>query len=263
MDVPHAPVGHSDPGDVTMVNTTAQILAAQNGPFAIMRTGTVSSFAPNELVISVGGTTFTASYREGDTFAPGDLVQALNQDATWFVLGRLAGVGVNLLAGFNHSFEDSDPGTFPTSWFFADLSGSSSAAVQTFFPAPDGTQVASVSCSGPAAQSYLYSSPIFANLGDQFSVSAAAGGAYEVDDTHTADAAIVALWFANSTNLYPTTSSADQVIATAVDVAAAPPFTTLSGTITAPVTGFLRVALRSDLAATQRLLWDNVIARAV
>lgn len=246
-----------------MQNTTAQILAAQNGPFAIMRTGLVSSFAPNQLVITVGGTTFPASYRQGDTFAPGDLVQALNQDATWFVLGKLAGVGENLLAPFNPSFEDSDPGTFPTSWFFADLSGSSSAVVQEFSLAPDGAQVAAVSCSGPAAQSYLYSSPIPAVTGDQFSVSAYAGGAYELSDTHTADAAIVALWFANDTNLYPTTSSADQVISTAVDVAQAPPFTTLSGTITAPVTGFLRVALRSDLAATQRLLYDNVILRSV
>ena len=246
-----------------MVNTTAQILAAQNGPFAIMRIGTVESFAPNQLVINVGGTSYPSAYREGDTFAPGDLIVALNQDATWFVLGRQAGVGTNLLAPFNPSFEASPPGTFPTGWFFADLSGSSSAVVQEFSPAPDGDQVASVSCSGPAAQSYLYSSPIFANIGDQFSVSVSAGGAYELTDTHTADAAIVALWFANDTNLYPTTSSADQVISTAVDVAAAPPFTTLSGTITAPVTGFLRVALRSDLAATQRLLWDNVILRSI
>lgn len=246
-----------------MVNTTAQILAAQTGPFAIMRTGIVSSFAPNELVINVGDTTFPASYREGDTFSPGDIVQAINQDATWFVLGKLAGVGVNLLAGANPSFEASPAGTFPSGWFFADLSGSSSAVVQEFSPAPDGVQVASVSCSGPAAQSYLYSQPVFANTGDQFSVSASAGGAYELTDTHTADAAIVALWFANDTNLYPATSSADQVISTAVDVAAAPPFTTLSGTITAPVTGFLRVALRSGLAATQRLLYDNVILRSV
>ena len=246
-----------------MQNSTAQILAAQNGPFCIMRTGIVSTFAPNELVINVGGATFPASYREGDTFAPGDLVQALNQDATWWVAGKLAGVGVNLLAGFNPSFEDSPPGTFPTSWFFANISGSSSAAVLAFSPAPDGTQVAVVQSDGTPSQSYLYSSPIPAVTGDQFTVSAYVGGLYDVSDTHTADAAIVATWYANDTNLYPTTSSADQVISTAVDVAAAPPFTTLSGTITAPVTGFLRVALRSDLTDTQRLMWDNIIIRAV
>lgn len=246
-----------------MQNSTAQILAAQNGPFCIMRTGIVSTFAPNELVINVGGATFPASYREGDTFAPGDLVMAFNQDATWWVAGKLAGVGVNLLAGFNPSFEDSPASTFPTSWFFADLSGSSSAAVLAFSPAPDGAQVAVVQSDGTPSQSYLYSSPIPAVTGDQFTVSAYVGGLYDVSDTHTADAAIVATWYANDTNLYPTTSSADQVISTAVDVAAAPPFTTLSGTITAPVTGFLRVALRSDLTATQRLMWDNVILRSV
>lgn len=246
-----------------MANNTAQILAAQNGPFCILRTGTVSTFAPNELVINVGGATLVASYREGDTFSPGDLVQALNQDATWFVLGRLAGVGVNLLAPLNPSFEDSPSGTFPVSWNFFDLSGSSSASVLAFSPAPDGTQVASVSCDGSPAQSYLYSGPVPVSLGDQFTVSAYAGGAYEPSDTHTADAAIVALWFANDTNLYPTTSSADQVISTATDVAQAPPFTTLSGTITAPVSGYLRVALRSDLDDTQRLLWDSVILRSM
>lgn len=246
-----------------MVNTTAQVLAANDGPFAQMRTGIVSTFAPNQLVVNVGGTTYPMAYRAGDTFVPGDLVLVLRQDATWAALYKMAGVGVNLLAGCNPSFENSLPGTFPTSWNFADITGSSSAAVQAFSPAPDGTQVASVSCSGAAAQSYLYSCPIPADLGAQFTVSAYVGGAYELTDTHTADAAIVATWYANDTNLYPTTSSADQVISTAVDVAAAPPFTTLSGTITAPVAGFLRVALRTDIAATQRLLWDNVILRSI
>jgi hypothetical protein len=246
-----------------MINTTAQQLAAYDGPFSQMRTGTVSTFAPNQLVVNVGGTTYPMAYREGDTFSPGDLVLVLRQDATWACLYRMAGVGENLLAPFNPSFEDSLSGTFPTSWNFYDISGSSSAAVLTFSPAPDGTQVASVACDGSPAQSYLYSAPISAVSGDQFTVSAYAGGAYGLTDTHTADAAIVALWFANATNLYPTTSSADQVIATAVDVAQAPPFTTLSGTITAPVTGFLRVALRTDITATQRMLWDNVILRSV
>lgn len=246
-----------------MVNTTAQILAANDGPFSQMRTGTVSTFAPNELVVNVGGTSYAAAYRDGDTFSPDDLVMVLRQDATWFVLGRIAGAGANLLAGFNPSFEDSASGTFPTAWNFHDISGSSTASVLEFSPAPDGSQVAQVSCDGSPAQSYLYSGPVQADVGAQFTVSAYVGGAYEVTDTHTADAAIVALWFANDTNLYPTTSSADQVITTATDVVQAPPFTTLSGTITAPVTGFLRVALRTDITATQRLLWDGVILRAV
>lgn len=246
-----------------MANSTAQIIAANDGPFAQARTGVVSTFAPNELVVNVGGTTYPMAYREGDVFTPGDIVLVFRQDATWFALYRIAGVGPNLLSLNNPSFEESLPGTFPAQWFFANVSGDSSPAVLEFSPAPDGDQVAQVSCDGNPAQSYLYSQPIAAALGDQFTVSAYVGGAYDVLDTHTADAAVVALWFANATNLYPTTSSADQVISTAVDVAQAPPFTTLGGTITAPVTGFLRVALRSDLDDTQRLLWDNVILRSV
>jgi len=72
---------------------------------------------------------------------------------------------------------------------------------------------------------------------------------------------LVALWFANATNLYPTTSAVDTVISSANDIAQGPPYTTLGGPVTAPVTGFMRIALRSTTQDSQAVRWDLVIVR--
>lgn len=239
------------------------MVAARGGPYAELRTGTVVSFTTNTARVSVGGSTFTASYLEGTTLAAGNLVACLYQGGSWLVLGVLAGVGDNLLSTGNPSFEDSAPGSFPALWFQANLSGVSTIAVITDPLAPNGTQVAAVGGSVVGTQSYLYSQPIAVTSGEQLTVSAFAGGDYQPGDTHGADAALVALWFANATNLYPTTSAVDTVISTATDLVQAPPYTSLGGTVTAPVTGFMRLALRSTTEATQRVRWDGAIARRV
>lgn len=244
-------------------NDTASEIAAAGGPYTQLRTGTVVSFATNQVLVSVGGSTFDAAYLRGTVLAAGDLVACLQQAGSWTVLGALAGVGANLLADGNPSFELSAPGSFPTLWFQANLAGVSTVVVQTEPLAPSGTQVAAVGGPVVGTQSYLYSQPIQVTAGQQFSLSAYAGGSYQPGDALTADAAIVALWFANETNLYPTTSSPDIVVSTANDIVQAPPFTTLGGTVTAPVTGFMRVALRSTTETSQQVLWDTVIVRRV
>lgn len=244
--------------------TTPMLLAAQDGPYAEFRMGTVVSFATNQAVVSIGGATFSAAYLVGATFGAGDLVYVSRQGGSWVIHGALAGVGANLLAAANPSFEDSGSGTDPVLWFTADVSGASSAVVQEVAGAPDGTQVASVgTLNTAAAVGYLYSQPIPVTSGWQFTVSAFAGGDYQSTDTPTADAALVALWFANETNLYPTTSSADTVIVSATDLVQAPPYTTLSGSVSAPVTGFMRLALRASTTGLQRVLFDQVIVRRV
>jgi hypothetical protein len=239
------------------------MVASQGGPYAQMRTGTVVSFTTNTARVSVGGSTFTASYLKGTTLAAGNLVSCLHQGGSWLVLGVLAGVGDNLLAAGNPSFEDSAPGSFPVLWFQANLSSVSTITVVTDPLAPTGTQVAAVGGSVVGTQSYLYSQPIAVTSGEQFTLSAFAGGDYQPGDTHGADAALVATWFANATNLYPTTSAVDTVVSTATDLVQAPPYTSLGGTVTAPVTGFMRLALRSTTEASQRVRWDGAIVRRV
>jgi hypothetical protein len=242
----------------------AELVAAAPGPFTTMRTGTVVSWSPNLLEVSIGGTTYPAGFDRDKTYAPGDLVVALGQIGSWVVLFALGGVGSNLLVNGNPSFEDSPPGSFPEDWFFSNISGTSIPVVEEQTGAPDGKQVASVTATtGAASVSYLYSQPINVNSGDQFAVSAFAGGGYEPTDAPEADAAVVALWFANDTNLYPTTSSADIVIASVTDLVEAPPYTSIGGTVTAPVTGFMRIALRSGVKNTERVLWDQVIVREI
>ncbi|MEU7010357.1 hypothetical protein [Streptomyces sp. NPDC046332] len=220
------------------------------------------SFATNQAVVSVGGTEYPAAYLRGATFTAGDLVYVSYQSGSWVIHGALAGVGPNLMANANPSFEDSAPGTTPVQWILADVAGTSTATTMSFGAAPDGSQVAAVGTLGGGATAYLYSAlAIPVTAGDTFSVSALSGGAYEIGDTLTADSAIVALWFANATDLYPTTSSADTVINAATDIVAAPPFTTLSGSVAAPVTGFMRIALRAATVGTQQVLFDQVIVR--
>lgn len=246
-----------------MINTTATLIASSDGPFTQMRTGTVVSFTTNEAFVSVGASTFSASYLRGTTLVVGDLVAVLQQGGSWLILGAYAGVGTNLLAAGNPNFEDSAVGTFPALWFQANLSGTSTIIVASDPGAPGGSQVAAVGGSAVGTQSYLYSQPIQVTSGEQFTVSAYAGGDYQPSDANAADAALVALWFANATNLYPTTSAVDTVITTATDIVQSPPYTTLGGTVTAPVTGFMRIALRSTTEASQRVKWDAVIVRKI
>lgn len=242
-------------------STNAEELSAEDGPFARFRVGTLVSFATNQAVVSLGGSTFPAAYIRGTNLLAGDLVYVSNQSGSWVIHGALAGVGTNLLANFNPSFEDSAPGTEPVLWFLANTAGTSTAAVVQTGDAPDGSQVASVGTAGGGATAYLYSSPIAVSTGDMFTVSAFAGGEYQPADTATADVALVGLWFANATNLYPTTSSADTVIVSVNDIVQKPPYTTLSGSVTAPVNGFMRLALRTATVGTQQVYWDQVIVR--
>jgi len=242
-------------------NTTNQVIAAAPGPFSQVRTGLVASVTTNQVRVTVGGTTFPATYLEGATLAVGDLVVLLEQQGSWLILGVQAGVGPNLLADFNPSFEDSEPGNFPAQWFPFNISGVGVVQVQVDPAAPSGTQVANVAGPAVGSQSYLYSQPIPVTSGQIFNVSVYTAGHYQPTDVITADAALVALWFANATNLYPTTSAVDTVISSANDIAQGPPYTTLGGPVTAPVTGFMRIALRSTTQDSQAVRWDLVIVR--
>lgn len=244
-----------------MPNLTGQIIASSDGPKSQLRTGTVTAQDATFVLVLIGATEVPAAYVFGTVFSAGDLVAVLRQDATWFCLGRIAGAGPNEI--LNPSFEDSGTGQPPINWFFADIVGISQVSVAQSPMAPEGDQFAQVFSDSATSQSYLYSSPIAVTVNDQYALSAFVAGFYEVDAPQTADAALVALWFADSDDLYPTTSSADIVVDTFTDVPSPPPFVQLSGTVTAPVTGFMRVALRSTMAVNQSLGWDFVTARRI
>lgn len=237
-----------------------------SGSFTESRIGIVTVATPNSMFVDVGGTVIEVAFIVPFTTAAvlppvaGTVVQLLRQDASWVAQGRVVGAGSNSI--LNPSFEDSLPGAQPAQWNSYDVSGSSVATTVDIAGAPDGDFAARV-FSGQTSVHYLYSSPIAVNAGETWSLSAFAGGDYG-GGAETADAAIVALWFANSTNLYPTTSSADTLVTTDLDIPQYPPFRSLFQNVVIPAGAFfMRVALRSTLAAGQALIWDQVIARRV
>lgn len=248
-------------------NDTAQLIAAQGGPWTQIRTGTVAQATLGSATVVVGGTSFQASYIVPVGSTPsaanipsiGSLVAIARQDSSWTILGRIAGQGDNLVV--NGSFETTPLGAFPDDWFLANLSGTSTAIVVSA-PVVEGSHsLAVTSGTGAAAQSYVYSSPIPVVAGDILTLSAYAGADANGTTPAAVNAALFALWFANATDLYPTTSSADSSIATATNIPIAPPFTSLSGSVTAPVTGFVRLALRSDTNGSTSVVWDFATLR--
>lgn len=248
-----------------MSSTSAMTIASQGGPWAQIRTGTIVEASGASAVVLVGASTFTASivapFGIPAPAAPavGTLVAVGRQDSSWIVFGSVLGVSGNLI--LNGSFENSPPGSFPESWTLYDVTNTSSATVGGI-PAPvAGTNVVVVEAVTAPGTSILYSSPVAVNAGERYQLSVFVGADYDPAAAMTADATLLALWFAAPTDAYPTTSSADTTVATATDVIASPPWTPLSGQVTAPVTGFLRLGLRSVVDVNQSLLYDFAVVR--
>lgn len=237
-----------------------------SGVFTESRIGVVVLATPNTMFVDVGGTTMEVGFLGTFTGAsivppdPGTVVQVVRQDASWVAMGPLIGTGSNSVV--NGSFEDGPVGAQPVHWFSYDISGSSTAIVVDIADAPAGEFAARV-FSDQVSDHYLYSEPIPVNTGDSWSLSAFVGGDY-AGGAATARARIDAMWFANSTNLFPVVSAASTNVDDLLNVPQYPPFQVLSGTVVVPAaTFFMRVALRSTLAAGQALVWDLASARRV
>lgn len=235
-----------------------------SGVFTESRIGVVVLATPNTMFVDVGGTTFEVGFLGTFTGAsivppdPGTVVQVVRQDASWVAMGPLIGTGSNALV--NGSFEDGPVGAQPVHWFSYDISGSSTAIVVDIADAPSGDLAVRV-FSDQVSDHYLYSEPIPVNTGDSWSLSAFVGGDY-AGGAATARARIDAMWFANSTDLFPAVSAPTTTVDDLLNVPQYPPFQVLSGNVTVPAaTFFMRVAVRSTLAAGQALVWDAVSAR--
>lgn len=235
-----------------------------SGVFTESRIGVVVLATPNTMFVDVGGTTMEVGFLGTFTGAaivppdPGTVVQVVRQDASWVAMGPLIGTGSNAVV--NGSFEDGPVGAQPVHWISYNISGSSTAIVVNLADAPSGDLAVRV-FSDQISDHYLYSEPIPVNTGDSWSLSAFVGGDY-AGGAATARARIDAMWFANSTDLFPTVSAPSTTVDDLLNVPQYPPFQVLSGNVTVPAaTFFMRVAVRSTLAAGQALVWDAVSAR--
>lgn len=239
------------------VNSMAKALRATTVRPGQIRTGTVSSVTATTLDVLVGGTTIQAAYLESYAAAEGDLVVVGNQDASWVVLGKQAGVGPNLVENGGFEADGEIPGT-PSDWFQYDEAGTATTQVLEVTDAPSGDFVLQINPDASGRTTVMYSQPFAVEPGQIYALSAFAGG---VADS-TGDIGLHLLCFANSTDLMPTTT-ADVTAASVADVAEPMPYTSISGTATVPVGGslFARMGLRSVLASSVGLQWDFCIAR--
>lgn len=250
-----------------MTNQSAMTLASKDGPWAQLRTGTVVEASGSTVTVLVGATTFTASVVapigvvNPTVPPPGTYVVVGRQDSSWIVFGAILGASVNLI--LNGSFEDNEPGTVPTPWIVYQGTGSIDATVEEVRDAVAGNNILVVATSSASSNGIVYSSPIDVTAGDRLQLSVFVSALYDAGVAETADGVLLALWFNTDADLYPTTSSPDTVVATGTDVVSRPPWTPLSGTITAPVTGVMRLGLRSILDGGQELHWDFAVVRRI
>lgn len=242
-----------------MVRNMAQALQATDIRPAILRTGTVSSVSATTLEVIIGGTTITAAYLDSYTPVAGDLVVAGNQDASWVVFGKQAGVGPNLVE--NPGFEDGgeSPGT-PADWFLFNESGTASLQTISTGDAPEGELVLQINPDASARTTVVYSSPFGLEPGQQFALSAFAGGV----GAATGDVTLHLFTFSNNTDLLPTTVD-DVTAATVNDIPEPTPYTSVSGTATVPAGAALfgRLGLRSVLVSGVGMLYDFAVCRRI
>lgn len=250
-----------------MTNQSGMILAAQDGPWAQIRTGVIANAAGSVATVVVGAAAFEASvlvpFGTTDPAAatplPGTLVAVARQDSSWIVLGQILGASGNLI--LNPQFEDSPAGDPPVNWTLYNVLGVSDGEVITDPGAVAGANVLSVTTTSAAATSIVYSSPVVVEAGETLQLSAFVSALYEDGIAETANSDLLALWFANETDAYPTTSSADTVVSSVTNVLAQPVWSAMSGQVTAPVSGFMRLGLRSAITPGQTLLYDFASVR--
>lgn len=180
-----------------------------------MRTGTVTTWDTSVITVRVARTPLPAMpYPRSYQPILGDIVTVFGAGSTWFCLGAAAGSPPDN-AVTNPSFESGSIGSLPTGWGNYHLPGSATSIVDTE-PWPggaplNGVQVLSVAASGSGARfsdDFSYSSPFKVNPGETWAVAA-----YAQAQTFSANDAVSVgvflTYYANNTDVYPTTSAAN------------------------------------------------------
>jgi hypothetical protein len=246
------------------VNGVNQQLSTMMDRFAYVRTGIVTNIDPFGATVTVGSTSIRAAYVRQSEPDIGDVVVVIRQGATWFILGTSSASGPNLVQ--NPSFEDTNEDGTPTMWVQTAV-----LCTPIFSSVPDpvaaeGSHVLEVFCPDicVSAVSLVQSAPIAVTVGQMLEVSAYVNGYYPSDNANTTDVVLQMVWFANSTDIYPITSSADSTIVTINNITEETTMRSIRGTVTVPVGAvFGRVGLRTTAATSTGSHWDFVGVRVV
>jgi hypothetical protein len=247
------------------VNGVNEQLSGLADRFAYVRTGKVVVVDAMFATVTVGETVIRASYVRQSEPVPGDVVAVVRQGASWMILGTSSVSGGNAVQ--NPSFEEFTGGQVPTGWTLNNVSGATTATT-IYDPeqAVDGERVLDVFPNGgAAATSLVYSLAIAVASGQVWELSCHVTGNYPgTTNENTTDVSLRALWFANATDLYPTTSAADSTVASVTNILQGETMQVMRGQVTVPVGGvFMRVALRSACLAGAGARYDFVTARRV
>lgn len=233
--------------------------------FSELRTGTVLSVDAMKATVEVGTTVIRAAYiRQAEPVA-GDVVAVMRQGASWSVMGTSSVSGGNAIA--NPSFEDIDSSGRPVGWTLYDATGTSVfSSVYAPEEAPEGEYVLEIMpAGGVAATAYVYSSPIAVAEGDTWEFSVHVNGHYpSTTNENTTDVSIRLMWFADATDLYPTTSAADTTPVSLVNITEDDVMQVMRGTAVIPVGAvFMRVAMRQAAQPGAGAHFDFATARKV
>lgn len=245
------------------VNGITQQLSGLTNQYALTRTGVVILRDPFLVTVDVGGTQFRASYAKGAPPAVGDTVVLTRQSASWFVIGTSSTTGGNSVD--NPSFDQVDTdGSLPLSWNIYRQTGAAGVSVEVYDRAVEGSTALHVSGGSASSLTWVFSNPIQTAPGQQWTLSAYANGAYGGQNVNTTACALVALWTANSADLYPTQSDPPTVVQNVVNIAETDTMQLLQGNVTVPANSFtLRVCVRTATNALAGAFWDWVTCRRV
>lgn len=242
------------------VRGVTEQLSDMTNRYSYTRTGVVSLVDPFLTTVDVGGTPLRAAYSRSVPPRVGDTVVLARQAASWFVIGTSSTTGGNSVT--NPSFEEVDAGgSQPSSWVIYRQTGSADVSTEVYDRAVEGSAALHVSGSA-SSLTWVYSDPIQVQPGQQWTLSAYANGAYGGQNVNTTACALVALWFANSSDLYPTTSDPVTVVQNVVNIAEADAMQLLQGNVTVPANSFtMRVCVRTATNAYAGAMWDFATAR--
>lgn len=250
------------------VNGVNQQLSSLTDNFSLLRTGTVTSVNPFFVLVDVGGTVLNAAYVQQSRPLAGDMVCVVRQGASWLVLGTSSATGGNAI--MNPSFEELNADGTPAWWTLYQVTNLANwSSIEDVSEAIEGTRLLEVVTRGAAVStSITYSSAVPAVTGQTVELGVYANGYYPSLNQNTSGVQLRALWFANATDLYPTTSAADTLIDSEAGITyispADGPMRSLSGTAVVPAaTTHMRVGLRTVAAQGAGVHYDWASARVI
>ena len=236
-----------------------------------LRFGTVVSrdAASGMLAVNVGGGLVSASRVMSYEPIIGDHVAVLRQEASWLVLGSMAGSIADVSAVSNASFEDGDVGALPPSWQLVTTAGSPTLTTAAWGrdDVIDGPQVGRLTAGSTATITCeVVSDPISTVPGEAWSAAAWICATSDLGVTTAATVELRMGWYSNPTLGALVGEDSSGVYAVTRGVGWRPIRAAGSYGYAAPAgASYMRVKLAFSWSATagEAINFDRILARRV